>query len=69
MSDIVSMSYSANKAAGLSVYAVDDVGDGSIERAQALLVGIRHGAEKAIGSAIKYAAKSGEAHAAKAIRK
>lgn len=69
MSDIVSMSYSANKAAGLSVYAVDDVGDGSIERAQALLVGIKHGAEKAIGSAIKYAAKSGEAHAAKVIRK
>lgn len=48
---------------------IDDIGDGSIERAQKLLAAIPHGADKAVGSALKRAATSGMAHASKAIRK
>ncbi|MGN0444243.1 MAG: hypothetical protein ACI4F5_06495 [Acutalibacteraceae bacterium] len=42
--------------------------ESSIERVQKLLAGIPHGADKAIGSAIKRAGQSGEAYAAKALR-
>lgn len=68
MSEIYSMSRQSIKS-GISVFLVDDVGDGSIDRAMKLLAGIPHGADKAIGSAIKRAATSGEAYAAKVIRK
>lgn len=67
MSDIYSMSRKDIKS-GIGVYLVDDVGDGSIDRAMKLLAGIPHGADKAIGSAIKRAATSGEAYAARVIR-
>ncbi len=68
MSDVYSMTRSEAKA-GISVFVTDDVGGGgSIDRAMAMLAGIPHGADKAIGSAIKRAAQSGEAHAAKVIR-
>lgn len=67
MSDIYSMKRSDIKN-GIGVYLVDDVGDGSIDRVTKLLAGIPHGANKAIGSAIKRAATSGEAYAAKVIR-
>ena len=43
------------------VYLVDAVNENnSIERAQKLLAGFPHGADKAIGSAIKRAAQTGE---------
>lgn len=48
---------------------IDDIGDGSIERAQKLLAGIPHGADKAVGSALKRAANSGMSQASKALRK
>lgn len=67
MSDIYSMSRADIKS-GIGVFLVDDVGDGSIDRATKLLAGIPHAADKAIGSAIKRAATSGEAYAAKAVR-
>ncbi|MGN1118527.1 MAG: hypothetical protein ACI4RU_07925 [Acutalibacteraceae bacterium] len=67
MSDFYSETRSANRA-GLSVFIVDDVGSNSIDRVKALLAGIPHGADKAIGSAIKRAGQSGEAYAARAIR-
>ena len=67
MSDIYSMIRKDIKS-GIGVYLVDDVGDGSIDRAMKLLAGIPHGADKAIGSAIKRAATSGEAYAARGIR-
>lgn len=68
MSDIYSMTRAEAKA-GISVFLTDDIGGGgSIDRAKALLAGIPHGADKAIGSAIKRAAQSGEAHAAKLVR-
>lgn len=54
---------------GASTFIVDDVSNGSIDRARDLLAGIKHGADKAIGSAIKRAATSGIAYASKAIRK
>lgn len=50
------------------VYLVDDVGgDGSIDQIRQLLAGIPHGADKAVGSALKRAGKSGMAFASKAI--
>lgn len=69
MSDVYSMTRSAMHA-GIYMSVVDDVGgsSGSIARAEKLLAGFGHGAEKAIGSAIKRAAISGEAYAAKAVR-
>ncbi len=67
MSDIYSMSRSEIKN-GIGIYVADGVGRESIDRATKLLAGIPHGAEKAIGSAIKRAASSGEAYAAKVIR-
>lgn len=67
MSDFYSETRSQNRA-GISVYLVDDIGDGSIDRAKKLLAGISHGADKAIGSAIKRAAQSGETFASRIIR-
>lgn len=67
MSDIYSMQRADIKS-GMDVFAVDDIGDGSIDRVRDLLAGIPHGADKAIGSAIKRAAVSGTAFAAKVIR-
>lgn len=67
MSDVYSMRRSDIKS-GIGVYLVDDIGEGSIDRATKLLAGIPHAADKAIGSAIKRAATSGEAYAAKAVR-
>ena len=54
MSDIYSMSRSDTKSL-TGIYLVDDVGDGSIDRAIKVLAGFSHGADKAIGSAIKHA--------------
>lgn len=67
MSDIYSMSRSSIKS-GIDVFVTDDIGDGKIDIVTKLLAGIPHAADKAIGSAIKRAAQSGEAYAAKAIR-
>ena len=67
MSDIYSMSRSDTKSL-TGIYLVDDVGDGSIDRAIKVLAGFGHGADKAIGSAIKRAAVSGEAEAARGVR-
>lgn len=67
MSDVYSMSRNAIKNS-IGVYIADDIGEGSIDRVTAMLAGIPHAAEKAIGSAIKRAASSGEAFAAKAVR-
>ena len=67
MSDIYSMQRSDVKS-GIATYLVDDVGGNSIDNAVKLLAGIPHAADKAIGSAIKRAAKSGEAYAARAVR-
>ena len=51
------------------VYLVDAVNENSsIERAQKLLAGFPHGADKAIGSAIKRAAQTGETMAARGVR-
>lgn len=72
MSDVYSMPHERGKSA-FDVIVNDDVGGGSngVERAIKLLAGIGdgHGAEKAIGSAIKRAAQSGETYAARAIGK
>ncbi len=69
MSDFSSMSRADIKS-DIGMYIVDDIGSGSsIDKAYQLLAGISHGAEKAIGSAIKRAATSGEAYAAKAVGK
>lgn len=57
----------ANRLCGL-VTIVDDIGDGSIERAKKLLAGIPHGIGKALGSALKRTVKSTEAFAANKIR-
>ena len=67
MSDIYSMQRADIKS-GMDVFAVDDIGGNSIDRIKNLLAGIPHGADKAIGSAIKRAAVSGTAFAAKEIR-
>ena len=67
MSDVYSMSRTTAKNA-MGVYLVDDIGDGSIDRAMKVLAGFPHGADKAIGSAIKRAAQSGEAYAARGVR-
>ena len=67
MSDIYSMKPSEVKN-GVGVYIIDDVGDGSIDRVTKMLAGISHGVDKAMGSAIKRAASSGEAYAARVIR-
>lgn len=47
---------------------IDDIGETSIDKATKLLAGISGGASKAIGSALKRAATSGEAFAARAVR-
>lgn len=65
MNDIYSFSAGKND---LGVFIVDDVGDGTIDRTINLLAGIAHGAEKAIGSAVKRAATSGIAYASKRVR-
>ncbi len=69
MSDVYSMTRTQNRA-GITTFITDDVGgsSGSIKRAELLLKDIPHGAEKAIGSAIKRAATSGEAMAARKVR-
>lgn len=69
MSDVYSMTRSQNHA-GITTFLTDDIGGstGSVKRAELLLAGIPHGAEKAIGSAIKRAAISGEAMAARKVR-
>ena len=46
----------------------DDIGSNTIDRAQKLLAGIPGGFNKAVGSALKRSASSGEAYAARAIR-
>lgn len=48
---------------------VDDVGDGSIDRARKLLSGIPHGADKAVGSALKRASRTGMAYATKMLQR
>lgn len=70
MSDIYSMPRSDMKSA-IGVFLTDDIGgdSGSLDRATKILAGFPHGAEKAIGSAIKRAATSGEAYAARAVGK
>lgn len=69
MSDIYSMRHADMKSA-VGVYITDDVGgSGSLDRATRVLAGFPHGAEKAIGSAIKRAATSGETFAARAVGK
>lgn len=65
--DIYSMERSAIKS-GISTYLVDDVGGDNIDRVSKILAGIPHAFDKAVGSAIKRAAKSGEAFAARAVR-
>ena len=47
---------------------IDDVGDGSIDRAKKLLAGIPKGAQKAVSSALKRAGTAGLAYAARAVR-
>ena len=68
MSNIYSMSRRDIKS-GIDIFLVDDIGSESIDRVAKLLAGIPHGADKAIGSAIKRASKTGEAHAARVIQK
>lgn len=70
MSDVYSMRRSDMKSI-IDVYVTDGIGNGSgaIDRAIEVLAGFSHGAEKAIGSAIKRAAISGEAFAARAVGK
>ncbi|MCH5195962.1 MAG: hypothetical protein J1F28_04575 [Oscillospiraceae bacterium] len=69
MSNVYSMPRSEMKNA-IGVYITDNVGgSGAIARAELLLAGFPHGAEKAIGSAIKRAATSGEAYAAQTVSK
>lgn len=48
---------------------IDDIGGNSLERAQKLLAGIPGGLNKAALSALKRAGTSGEAYAARAVRK
>lgn len=48
---------------------IDDIGSNTLSRAQKLLAGIPGGVSKAVGSALKRAASSGEAYAARAVRK
>lgn len=67
MSEVYSMSRT-NAKNSMGIYLVDDIGDGSIDRAMKVLAGFPHGADKAIGSAIKRAAQSGEAYAARGVR-
>lgn len=69
MNDIYSMTRSDMKSA-VGVFLTDDVANGSsLDHATKVLAGFTHGAEKAIGSAIKRAATSGEAYAARAVGK
>lgn len=70
MSDVYSMTRTDMKSA-VGVFLTDDIGSssGSLDRATKILAGFPHGAEKAIGSAIKRAATSGEAYAAQAVGK
>ena len=65
--DIYSMQRSAIKN-GISTFLVNDVGGDNIDWVSKMLAGIPHAADKAIGSAIKRAARSGEAYAARAVR-
>lgn len=62
---------SNNHANGNQSYGlwIDDIGGNSLERAQKLLAGIPGGFSKAVGSALKRSASSGEAYAARAVRK
>ncbi|MBQ6164782.1 MAG: hypothetical protein IJK23_09945 [Clostridia bacterium] len=66
MSDISLMSRT-EVGAGINVFLTDDVGGLTIDRARKLLTGIPHGAEKAIGSALKRATTTAEAYAARVI--
>ena len=67
MSDVYSLTRGEAQN-GLGVFLIDDVGDGSIDKVTKLLAGFPRGAERAIGSAMKRAAASGEAYAARAVR-
>lgn len=70
MSDVYSMTRTDMKSA-VGVFVTDDVGEssGKLDRAIKLLAGFPHAANKAIGSAIKRAATSGQAYAARAVGK
>lgn len=48
---------------------IDDIGGNSLDRAQKLLAGIPGGFSKAVSAALKRSASSGEAYAARAVRK
>ncbi len=48
---------------------VDDIGSNSLDRAQKLLAGIPGGFNRAVSAALKRSASSGEAYAARAVRK
>lgn len=71
MSDEIYSMQRADMKAAMGVFLTDDIGGSSngISRAQKMLAGIPHAADKAIGSAIKRAAISGEAYAARAVGK
>lgn len=68
MSNYYSIPTGMSHDGGIHVW-VDEIGEGSIDRARKLLAGYPHGFEKAVGSAIKRAANAGEAYAARAVNK
>ena len=67
MSDFYSMSRNERKG-GIDVFLTDDIGGTSIDRATAMLAGIPHAADKAVGSAIKRAGQTGLTYASRVIR-
>ncbi len=68
MSGITGLSKDELKSS-VGVYIADDVAESSsIDRAYKVLAGFPKGAQKAVGSAIKRAAQSGETYAARAVR-
>lgn len=60
--------YSSSENENRNIW-VDDIGSDSIDRVTKLLAGIPKGAKKALSSALKRASSSGEAFAARAVRK
>lgn len=67
MSDFYSMSRN-DRVNIVEVYTTDDIGGASIDRAIAMLAGIPHAADKAVGSAIKRAGQTGLTYASRVIR-
>jgi hypothetical protein len=70
MSDVYSMSRGDAKN-NIDIFVTDDIGSGSYDRIADILngfTGVKHAAEKAIGSAIKRAAMTGETYASRAVR-